>query len=1281
MTDLLPGHLLDQRFLLEEQVSLGGGGTLYRAVDMLSATPVAVKVPHRHPEDTYDSAKAEAARLLGLQTPSIVRLLAQGTIEGDLRPYLVFEWLDGHTLRAAHELEGLSVVQALCLGILISRALEYLHERGIIHCDLKPENIFLKQPPSLDPLSVALGAEPILIDFGSASSISDGRMGGTAAYMSPEQARGEALLDHRSDIYSLGATLFHLLAGAPPHLGPSQIATLAKTATTPAPRLSLLRPGISRRLDDLIDRMLRTERTERPENAKEVTRKLESCLREDPPSLLPEDDTSSQTPPSLSRLVTTLVAIDVKNQERTIARLVTNGALVAPIGRDAAVGYWGALRATGGETHAAMLVARRLAQSEARVGIATGRARLVRGARAIQPVGEVVDRAVSLAREAPLGQVLVDSTTGELGRGRFEFRFRDDGSAFLGSPSQIPRERAGGAPFVGREAEVARIVDAYDRSVLEQSSTIVLLAGPPGIGKSRLRREVVARLSGRADAPRVVVERSDAYGQRHVLGTAADILRNLLRLSKGASSGEAERALLESLGPETMSEATNDSRRLLAQLLVNESVPEVSEQADLRDALWLSMTDLLTRTLSNEPIALILEDLQWADAESILWLDHVLGRSTRRPLFVLACVRPSYFQDHSGRFAGRALRIDLRPISKAATIAIARSLLGPAGEETEAVRIAEQSGGSPLFAEELARLAFQGRGGVQAPTIEIAIQASLDALEPNIRDALGRASVLGLAVWEGALGLLDVTNPKAALRELVFFEFLTLQETSRFPNEKEYLFKHALVRDVAYSELPDELKVTLHAQAGNWLAARGEDAATVAAHMDRGNLPELASRYWVRASERALSANALHDAFWMAERALAFAETTAETFERAALLDEVWSRLDPRAADRSSAIAAMEQSATDAASRLRASGARARYLDARGSDADVGAMLQEAKSRAEALEDWVELDRTLAALATRAAFAGDFETAEATIQNLLDPSRVHSRGAQVDAFQALAVVRHAQGAVYAALEARKNAAAAARRAGLKEREAILTTNLGFALSTMGARLDARETLERGLSLADAIGSPAARRNAQMNLLGFAAMYGSDRRLDALLAETRSLADETATLTWVSSDRANLGNLYYRGVELLNADSPLSWSRARTLLELSTTQYQRLGHNDLLPVALGQWAEAERRSQKLERARALAEEAAGLIDAGAPSLLNEAPIYLALHRTFSDLGLQVAAENAIERALSPLSRRLNALSDSPYARSFLTSLPENAELVAIADALGLLPFTIHGVLSA
>ncbi|MBN2194843.1 MAG: protein kinase [Polyangiaceae bacterium] len=1286
-----------RRFVVEREVGRGGAGVVYRAIDTVSAQPVALKVIAGDagvaPDDEA-RLQREGELLANLDHPGIVKTVAHGHLEDTGEPYVAMEWLDGEDLAARQTRAPLRLRQIIELALAVSGALGAAHAAGVVHRDIKPSNIFLCRRTDPVPPS-GLDCSPKLVDFGVAVSENirvtrTGDLVGTPAYMAPEQARGDAPIDGRCDIYSLGATMFELVTGRPPHVGPTAIATLARLVTTPAPRLSELRRDTPPPLDELVHRMLQTDPELRPRSVKEVIATLEAVLEHagsQALSIPPSDPVlSSRLGSSASRLLTSIVAVrfpKASGRERAMDYLAERGADAVRLGQDAIVAHLGARRAVGTEASTALDLGRRLAQAGAQVGVASGRARVQLWASSgeVKPVGEVVDRAAALARDARPGVVLADVTTSELGRGRYEFRARDDGSTIVGEQVRGARaERVGGAPFVGREPELAQTIAAFDRCFQDSTPLLVTLSGAPGIGKTRLRREVLARILSQSDAPMVVLQRAEAYARGHALGAAADVLRAIIALPKGTTAEEAEAAILTRLGPPGNDEAQASSRPLLASLLANTELPEGIDPRGARDALWLAMTDLVLQVLAAQSVIIVMEDLQWADPESVGWIDHLLGRAIQRPLLVLALVRPHFWTEHATRFAGRDhVRVELRPLSRRASRALAKALVGDVADET-LDRIAEQAGGLPLFAEELARLTALGGETVHAPTIEAAIQVSLDALDDECRDAVGRLSVLGLSGWDAALEALGMDHAESVMKELAAAEVLIEQNVSRFSGTREWAFKHALVRDVAYKSLGEAERKELHALAARWLASMGEDAATVAGHYDLGGEHQAAAEHWARAAHRALATNALADAVTMAERALTFAETKAQGFQRALCLDEAWSRLDPRAGDRETAIRELEAAVHDEGSAVRCRGARARFDDARGTGIDIMDRLAEARDSAERLGLYDEEARCSAVIASRLAYAGHFEEATAEANRLLELAEHRGiKSAALDAWQTLAIVRHTQGALGGALDARRAAAAAARSAGLKEREAMLTTNLGFALSTIGARQESRTALETGLALADAIGSLGAVRHAQMNLLGWAATFGNDRGLEAHLAETRADADAAATGIWAAPDRSNLGALFYRGWELLRHKGDSVCARSRSLLRYCAETYRATGNNDVLPVALAVWAEAERRCRDLPHAIELAREAADLVESGAPSLLNESTVYLTLHDVCLELGDEDGAHDAIIRAMPALRRRLNGLVGTPYARMFLTELPHNAALLALAEGHGFVPDEIHRVL--
>ncbi|NUO52707.1 MAG: protein kinase, partial [Polyangiaceae bacterium] len=928
----LQKELLAGRFEILREVGRGAAGVVFRAIDVVSAESAALKVIATHDaEEDQHRFLREGEVLAKLTHPNVVRVLGYGALDGSYADaagrkfpagtaYVAMEWLEGEDLAVRQRASPLTLPVALDVIRQTADALAFAHDAGIVHRDIKPSNIFLAYPSrpkegKTSGLSTLRGGDRIddglaaadnnvivakILDFGVAAAgdmSGAGAIVGTPAYMSPEQAQGVGAPDARSDIYSLGCTLFELVAGRPPHAAPTSIATLARRVTGPAPRLGELMLDVPERLDALVAHLLEAEPDARPGSARDVARAI-ADLSGDPAVAratrltLREDDTRARVG---TRLVTTLVALGVTtgaDRQRVIARIREFGADALPLGADSIVAHLGARRAHGDEASRALEIGQELADRGAKVGVATGRTRVD----FTTSSGEIVDRAAKLAREAKDGKVAFDLTTSELSRGRFEFDVPSLGESTVVSNRKLRRGDSESSTFVGREAELLSALGAYDRCTDDGTPLVVSISGPPGIGKSRLGQEVILRLERRAAQLKVMLVRCESYAKSQALGTAADALRSLLLLPKGASLEQAKEAVRNAESP-ARQEA--EEHFLLAHLLSNQPFPESVEPRAARDALYVSMTELVLETAAREPCALVIEDAQWADPESIAWVDHLLGRAQGKPLFALMLVRPAFWRNNPQRFSTRDhVRIELKPMARRAVREIARSLIGPSASDTQLDQVAEQAAGSPLFAEELARLVAQGKGVGAAPTIEAAIQVSLDALDDVSRDAIGRVSIFGLSAWDAGLAALYAppksgSTPKPAaqaaqladqgtlLAKLVSADLLVESGKTRFSGTREFLFKHALVRDVAYAMVGDELKKKLHGLAAEWLAAMGEDSATIAQHFDLGGRHEDAAHHWEAAARRALATNSLADAATMSERALAFADDKPTAFARA----------------------------------------------------------------------------------------------------------------------------------------------------------------------------------------------------------------------------------------------------------------------------------------------------------------------------------------------------------------------------------------------------------------
>ena len=215
----LVGTQLSGRYRLDAQVGTGGMSTVYRAFDATLERRVAIKLMHRDiaaDSDQLERFRREARAVAQLSHPHIVGVIDAG--EEDGRPYIVFEYVEGETLKdRIRRLGRLPVDEAIAYAIEIARALGAAHGRGIVHRDVKPQNVLVDEEGSAK-----------VTDFGIARSMDDsgltaeGRVLGTTDYVSPEQALGHDV-NGQSDIYSLGVVLYEMLTGDVPFHGENQV--------------------------------------------------------------------------------------------------------------------------------------------------------------------------------------------------------------------------------------------------------------------------------------------------------------------------------------------------------------------------------------------------------------------------------------------------------------------------------------------------------------------------------------------------------------------------------------------------------------------------------------------------------------------------------------------------------------------------------------------------------------------------------------------------------------------------------------------------------------------------------------------------------------------------------------------------------------------------------------------------------------------------------------------------------------------------------------------------
>ena len=399
------------------------------------------------------------------------------------------------------------------------------------------------------------------------------------------------------------------------------------------------------------------------------------------------------------------------------------------------------------------------------------------------------------------------------------------------------------APLVGRADEVALLESVYGRVEREGRPHLVTLVGAAGVGKSRLLRELEARLCARDTAPTVRQGRCLPYGSSIVFWALGEVVRAECGIVDTDPSEVAWRKLcerLEQLVMDTGERVTKETglrqAALLARLLGIEA-PEAlapSESADpqrTREAFFSVVRWMIEAIAAERPLVLAFEDIHWADDGMLDLIEH-LAQWVRGPLLLICLARDELLERRASWGGGRrsATSIFLDPLTPTETRELIASLLPPdAGKPELAHTVAERAGGNPFFAEEMVRrLVEEGASDATAlpDTVQALLAARLDSLDRFERRLVQQAAVVGRTFWADALAPVaaaegrDLDRALTALRDK---DIVVPGEGTSLSGEPELAFKHVLIRDVAYGMLPKAVRARKHYEVGGFIEQRAGD--------------------------------------------------------------------------------------------------------------------------------------------------------------------------------------------------------------------------------------------------------------------------------------------------------------------------------------------------------------------------------------------------------------------------------------------------------------------------
>jgi hypothetical protein len=307
------GDVIANRFVIERLAGAGGMGDVYRAKDLVTGEAVALKIlPAGQTRDAPRFIR-EAITLSELKHPAIVRYVAHGVTPSD-ELYLATEWLEGEDLLERLTTTGLTIAESVGVVTRAAQALALVHARGIVHRDIKPSNLLL-QDGDLHKVK--------LLDFGIARFGQIRRLTvtgvflGTPGYMAPEQARADAVIDPRADVFALGCVLFECLTGRPAFAAEAPLpllALLAKILLEEVPPIRELCVGVPDSLEELVARMLAKDPAQRPRNGAAVAAELARMEVPDRPSLPPPSRAVEELFQGDPRLVSVVLAARKENE-------------------------------------------------------------------------------------------------------------------------------------------------------------------------------------------------------------------------------------------------------------------------------------------------------------------------------------------------------------------------------------------------------------------------------------------------------------------------------------------------------------------------------------------------------------------------------------------------------------------------------------------------------------------------------------------------------------------------------------------------------------------------------------------------------------------------------------------------------------------------------------------------------------------------------------------------------------------------------------------------------
>ncbi|MGB7804935.1 MAG: adenylate/guanylate cyclase domain-containing protein [Actinomycetota bacterium] len=385
-----------------------------------------------------------------------------------------------------------------------------------------------------------------------------------------------------------------------------------------------------------------------------------------------------------------------------------------------------------------------------------------------------------------------------------------------------------GAPFIGRLDELAALRSQFELVLRTGSTHGVSIIGEAGVGKSRLIAELSRITDELPDMIRWRVGRPAPYGDTSTFAALADVVRSEAGILTSDAPEAAEERVHAVLG--RMIEDP-DERGRLAPHLIALVAGEVSEGDTSRDEAFAAWGRFLDRLGAENPTIIVFEDMHAASEPSLAFVESLLDAERASALLIVVAARPELFDLRPGwGRRSRWVTIVVEPLDAELTGTLVRSLPLDRPLDPGLARIVvERAGGNPLYAEEFVRM-LNERGDADdldgeiavPPTIQGLLASRLDAMPAELKGAARDAAVVGMVVWPGALAAVTGRTEAEAMRDLETLadrQVVRRATASAVEGQAEFVFRHVLVREVAYGSIPRGERARKHLAVASWLEA------------------------------------------------------------------------------------------------------------------------------------------------------------------------------------------------------------------------------------------------------------------------------------------------------------------------------------------------------------------------------------------------------------------------------------------------------------------------------